>query len=316
MIYLPYKIRDTRNIPNSLERQSVYKKLNTAIINGSGEIFTSDHYGKPDVRNRLRAYSIGKENTDDLLKGDIPKCYFCESNIEHSAVLNVEHFRPKAKVEAQDNNMVKHKGYFWLAIEWTNLLLACPKCNQDGKRNRFPIAGVRAVFHNPLSAMPPPATSHYNMNRNQCLHSNIPLNLEIPLLVHPEYEDPYPIFTFDQSGKMYGKSPNIERGELNISILKLNRRLLVEARLEKWENIENEINEASVGLSYCLIKPRAYTFLIDKIIEKILDLQNHKKNYSLWGRYINENLPDFINILKINDRMKKYILNRYDRRIR
>lgn len=62
-----------------------------------------------------------------LLKMFHGKCAYCESKI--TAIYNgdIEHFRPKGKIQ---NANPSRPGYFWLASEWENLLFACPFCNQ------------------------------------------------------------------------------------------------------------------------------------------------------------------------------------------
>lgn len=62
------------------------------------------------------------------------KCCYCERKKDKEET-DVEHFRPKAEVEeAQD-----HPGYWWLAYNWENLLIACKRCNQKYKRSKFPL---------------------------------------------------------------------------------------------------------------------------------------------------------------------------------
>src|SRR5260370_20134326 len=68
------------------------------------------------------------------------KCAYCESEFTSVAWGDVEHYRPKRGVTGEN-----HAGYYWLAYEPRNLLPSCQKCNQgNGKRNYFPVAGVRA----------------------------------------------------------------------------------------------------------------------------------------------------------------------------
>lgn len=38
----------------------------------------------------------------------------------------------------------KNSGYWWLAYDWTNLFFACKSCNQEYKKNHFPVLGKRA----------------------------------------------------------------------------------------------------------------------------------------------------------------------------
>lgn len=52
------------------------------------------------------------------------KCMYCESCFTHTEYGDVEHFRPKA-------------AYPHLEFEWSNLGVACTKCNRENKRNQF-----------------------------------------------------------------------------------------------------------------------------------------------------------------------------------
>jgi hypothetical protein len=52
------------------------------------------------------------------------KCAYCERQLEKGS-FEVEHYRPKGGVEGCD-----HPGYWWLALEWTNLLPTCAACNK------------------------------------------------------------------------------------------------------------------------------------------------------------------------------------------
>lgn len=93
------------------------------------------------------------------------KCAYCEYQLGDG--MEVEHFRPKGRVDGEPT----HRGYWWLALQWENLLPSCAGCNQRrcqhlvtvttteaeyaalqgkkprktaGKGNHFPISGVRA----------------------------------------------------------------------------------------------------------------------------------------------------------------------------
>jgi hypothetical protein len=77
---------------------------------------------------------------DSLKSYFAAKCAYCESSFDAVAWGDVEHYRPKRGVSGED-----HRGYYWLAYNERNLLPSCQLCNQGkGKRNQFPIAGVRA----------------------------------------------------------------------------------------------------------------------------------------------------------------------------
>ena len=85
-----------------------------------------------------------------LLKMHHHKCCYCEKEYSRS-LLQVEHFRPKGGVrQTLDQKHDDHPGYYWLAYDWSNLLLACPICNgAANKWTRFPLANPtkRAKSH-------------------------------------------------------------------------------------------------------------------------------------------------------------------------
>lgn len=70
------------------------------------------------------------------------KCWYCEAE-EIRTDMPVDHFRPKGKVDEDD----EHEGYWWLAFDWKNYRCACTFCNsvrnfeetQGGKGSHFPI---------------------------------------------------------------------------------------------------------------------------------------------------------------------------------
>jgi uncharacterized protein (TIGR02646 family) len=110
--------------------------------------FAFSAYKAQEVKNRLEELFYGK-------------CAYCESLYANQAPVDVEHYRPKGAVEGE-----AHSGYWWFAMEWTNLLPSCIDCNRrrkqmtpvvtgdlnvlyrqmlTGKQNSFPIAGIRAT---------------------------------------------------------------------------------------------------------------------------------------------------------------------------
>lgn len=57
------------------------------------------------------------------------KCAYCETFYQSVAPVDVEHYRPKAGV-GEDKS---HTGYWWLAMDWENLLPSCIHCNRLNK---------------------------------------------------------------------------------------------------------------------------------------------------------------------------------------
>ena len=88
---------------------------------------------KYDAKGRKKVFPFGAYKGDDvrhtlqlLFHG---KCAYCEARYEIVGPVDIEHFRPKGEVEGEP----AHRGYWWLAAIWENLLPSCIDCN----RRRF-----------------------------------------------------------------------------------------------------------------------------------------------------------------------------------
>jgi len=158
------------------------------------------------------------------------KCAYCEGKISAHVTLDVEHYRPKKQL-TEKRTPVNHCGYFWLAYEWYNLLLACrncnsahsnnvsgKSCNHPGKANEFTIKGKRV--NNPNS---------------DPIYWQQELQNEQPLLLNPYFDNPEEHIGFEENGFAYAKNGS-ERGRETIDVCDLNRPKLVEVRLEAARN--------------------------------------------------------------------------------
>lgn len=156
------------------------------------------------------------------------KCAYCESDVRVNQPGDIDHWRPKSAVRDQNGCPVKsqtenrktravvsreHLGYYWLAYDWTNLLLSCQSCNRVmrvngqrvGKGAQFPVVGFRAF--DPGDEV------------NEC-----------PLLINPMFDDPREHMEISPQDGMI--IPRTERGQATIDIFGLNIRTpLVRARL-------------------------------------------------------------------------------------
>lgn len=124
---------------------------------GRKKSFLFSAYKGDDVRHTLQVLFHGK-------------CAYCEARYEVVGPIDIEHFRPKGEVEGEP----AHRGYWWLAAAWENLLPSCIDCNRrryqptpedmrsltamasplragayvsikTGKEASFPIEGVRVT---------------------------------------------------------------------------------------------------------------------------------------------------------------------------
>ena len=107
-----------------------------------------------------------------LYKSQHGKCCYCERNppIEEA---EVEHFRPKAEVKEAGEN---HPGYWWLAYNWENLLIACQLCNRTYKKTQFPLKD----------------------ESKRAYEENCNLDEEDPLLINPLEEDPEQLICYEE----------------------------------------------------------------------------------------------------------------------
>jgi len=151
------------------------------------------------------------------------KCAYCESKPSVTSPLEIEHYRPKNRIEK-----TSHRGYYWLAYEWSNLLLACRKCNQH-KSNKFPLVDENMRC----------TDDKINIADSKALLS------EKPLILNPEQKSfcPQIHFICRPDGSMKGIS---KYGKATIEIFKLSdineRDELIIARKQIVDKIIAQIN--------------------------------------------------------------------------
>lgn len=146
-----------------------------------------------------------------LINAQHGKCAFCESHITHDQPGDIEHFRPK-KAVVRKKRLVR-PGYYWLAYDWDNLLLACALCNRRHKKNHFPLLneGRRARKHHDA------------------------ISFEQPVFIHPANEDPEALIGFREHVP-FARRGNT-RGRATIRELGLKRQPLMEQRAQLLETL-------------------------------------------------------------------------------
>ena len=178
-----------------------------------------------DVKDHIGSFYRSDSVKEALLKLYHHKCGYCESNSNHAATLQVDHYRPKSGVKEDAD----HKGYYWLIYEWSNLILSCQKCNLS-KKHHFPISGRRIIE--------PPAKDQWAVNSQ-------PHQLEQPDLINPEIDRPEEYFRYSSDGILFSKNSN-QRAEKTITILKLNRKDLLWARQRKIKRFRTQFNQGII----------------------------------------------------------------------
>lgn len=160
--------------------------------------FKSSIYGHRDVKRKLI----------EIQKG---KCCFCESEFLHVSYGDVEHYRPKGGW-IQHDEPLNEPGYYWLAYEWSNLFLSCSICNQQFKKNSFPLS-------NPLSRV---------------LSHSQDIAIEKPLLLNPAFDNPEDHIEFKEEYP-FGKD---DRGNLTIAISGIDRETIAVRRRDLLNKIK------------------------------------------------------------------------------
>lgn len=200
------------------------------------------------------------------------KCGYCETDTTAGAPMQVEHYRPKAKVTEDDTL----EGYYWVAYEWSNLLLSCAKCNNK-KRNRFPVQGVR-VIRPTLDVLGLP-------DDDSRLVNSLTFRQEQALLLHPEIDHVEDFFIFKPDGKIEALNAD-PRALKTIEICGLNRNELIIKRLrvlnELFDAIQLELKELAAGT----ITAQEARHGIKRIFQKLILLQKPDNQYSRFGYFM------------------------------
>lgn len=181
-------------------------------------------YSSPPVKAKLI----------EMFKG---KCAYCELFATAGFDGDVEHYRPKGGVTEADRAGVAHPGYWWVAMEWTNLVLSCQHCNQARKQLIHEAGKDETAIAEELARNRRRTTgkkNHFPVVGNQwvVLHTG-DLSQEQPMLIDPTEDNPEAMleWEFERSISTVKPRGGDPRAATTIEILGLNRRGLTEARV-------------------------------------------------------------------------------------
>ena len=165
------------------------------------------------------------------------KCAYCESRYASTQPMDVEHFRPKAGIEIEDDDhsgkCKNHFGYYWLAAKWENLLPSCIDCNRvrEHEVTKFQggaILGTEKLMLGKGNRFPISNPSQRALADGEEAH-------ERPLLVNPCTDKPANYFEFTDDAVVRPKPSSQDeqrRASKSIEVYALNRSGLVQSRLE------------------------------------------------------------------------------------
>jgi uncharacterized protein (TIGR02646 family) len=201
---------------------------------GSAELQAARKHYLSSPKKSYKFVAYKGEDVLEALEGLFHgKCAYCEGNIGVVADTDVEHFRPKAKVDQCSD----HLGYWWLAADWSNLLASCPLCNRSRRHRIYEPGMSRAELlasarksAGKASSFPLSDPSKYAKKEGDVLAE------EDPLLIDPTSRDPSTHLTWISGGEWSLIAPSLTAGVLDeyglasVHTYGLNRQKLVEAR--------------------------------------------------------------------------------------
>jgi len=186
------------------------------------------------------------------------KCGYCEAI---APPLEVEHYRPKSASRQARDQVEQKPGYYWLAYEWQNLLLACVLCNQPRTDTDGSATGKGTLF--PLANPSERARSHHEA-----------LAQEQPLLLDPYEDDPDQHIGYRQHMPL----ALTLRGQATIDALRLQSKDQQARRVTLWETIARDLR-----LLESEELPEQYR---QEIIEELWKLADAKRQFAAMVRAV------------------------------
>lgn len=248
-----------RNAAGPEELRKIKEKLSRGEQVKSGDFSA---YSKLEVRDALKEMHFDK-------------CAYCEAPIASVSDTDIEHYRPKKGVTEADDIGVDHPGYWWLAMDWENLVLSCTHCNQarsnqfiipdhldtveeikrflvDARRSRSGKANSFPTADNKWCTVPPHESPTHG-------GPNFQVEDEQPMLINPVDMDPkaHLEWVFHREAAVIRAKDGSPVGEATRKILGLNRSSLESQRrlilaelkltksyileaMQKWQSAETD----------------------------------------------------------------------------
>lgn len=211
------------------------------------------------------------------LKKTFGKCAYCESKYLHTADSDIEHFRPKGRVNEKDP---KTPGYYWLANDWDNLLLSCQHCNQ--KRIHDLDGDDKAIGAGKLDQFPLSDEKKRVSKHGESLEEEE----KVRLLINPAAPGDFPEEHFEYEltkGAMVGIT---NMGKTSIEVYALRRKELVDERNQRRIELFSQIDSAKRALE--LFDNHPFDDIknnMDKELDKLLVFTEDKQPYAGMCRY-------------------------------
>ncbi len=195
-----------------------------------------------------------------LLRKQHNKCCFSEAKF-CGDYPHVEHFRCKGPVDEWPSGSRLYPGYYWLAYEWSNLLLCKSLINSSFKRNFFPL-----------------------IDESQRNRSHLEVNVERPILIDPASEDPRDHIIFIGTVPV-GKT---DRGRMTIEILGLDHSDFEEGRTRKLAELKALTLLIKMGMKFGLPQSE-----VEGSLKILKDAKSSKAEFSSMAiDFLSKEFPD------------------------
>lgn len=189
------------------------------------------------------------------------KCAYCETRYSTSMPVDIEHYRPKNAVAEEPN----HEGYWWVAMDWDNLLPSCIDCNR--RRGQVLIEQHQSFSLEDLARRAKPGRT--NAGKKDCFPlaaDGVRATPEVrdfdeerALLIDPCRDDPSQClsYSFDPARPLgliipAGDEAARRRGAMSIQIYGLNRLALVQERTAVLRRLEF-LGGLVIDLAGCIV---------------------------------------------------------------
>ena len=192
-----------------------YSERSNYIVNGKRKSFKFTVYSNKDIRRELTIIFH-------------QKCAYCESKMLAVAPADIEHFRPKSEIDTGAGTPLV-PGYYWLAADWSNLLLSCPHCNRTSYHELAGTPHGKKVKQGKLTQFP------LSDGRRRTRKHTGRVEREEPyrLLLNPCLDSPEEHLVFKKNGIVMARkrkgSPS-KMGTTSIDVFALQRMTLVDER--------------------------------------------------------------------------------------
>jgi uncharacterized protein (TIGR02646 family) len=250
------------------------------------------HYSIKNTEFEFKVYK--DENIYKALKelfGN--KCAYCQGSTAGNASYDIEHFRPKGRVDIIQNSQTGSysPGYYWLAAKWDNLLLSCQYCNRLKKHDGNPEATGKGCYF----GLSDESKRHHNEN-----DGNFDEEERVRLLLNPCIDKPKRHLKFKANGTIHGKTI---KGRTSIDVYGLKRKDLFDNRIKEMKRLDERVTSIYTIIQRLLNSNQ----LTDEValihveeIEKILkeEKEKIKKNEIPYSAFLRIRLAEILKELK------------------